>query len=75
MAKDFNENFLNRPKQGFVFNVEDWVYENKHLVLEVIFENNKFDVFKIEKLEKLFKFQSRKRVKIMENIFNKSLHQ
>ena len=59
LAKDFNENFLNRPKQGFVFNVEDWVYENKHLVLEVIFENNKFDVFKIEKLEKLFKFQSR----------------
>lgn len=59
LSKDFNENFLNRPKQGFVFNVEDWVYENKHLVLEVISENNKFDVFKIEKLEKLFKFQSR----------------
>lgn len=59
LSEDFNENFLNRPKQGFVFNVEDWVYENKQLVLEAILENNKFDVFKIEKLEKFFKFQSR----------------
>lgn len=28
LSTNFNKNFLNRKKQGFVFNVEDWVYEN-----------------------------------------------
>ncbi len=28
LSEDFNNEFLNRKKQGFVFDVENWVYEN-----------------------------------------------
>ena len=28
LAHYFDNSFLNRKKQGFVFNVEDWVYDN-----------------------------------------------
>ncbi len=28
LSEDFNNKFLNRKKQGFVFDVENWVYEN-----------------------------------------------
>ena len=28
LSEDFNNEFLYRKKQGFVFNVEDWVYDN-----------------------------------------------
>ncbi len=28
LAQDFNTEFLNRPKQGFAFQLEDWVFDN-----------------------------------------------
>ncbi len=28
LYKDFNDDFLNRPKQGFVFDYKKWVYQN-----------------------------------------------
>ena len=37
LKTDFNEEFIHRKKQGFVFNIESWVYNN----LEVI--NETFD--------------------------------
>lgn len=59
LSEDFNEEFLNRPKQGFVFNLEKWVYQNKAMVYEVITSNDIFRIFDEKKLDKLFKNISR----------------
>ena len=36
IKNDFDNKFLNRKKMGFVFNVEDWIYNNLDLVKERI---------------------------------------
>ncbi len=54
LSEDFNNDFLNRPKQGFVFSVEDWVFKNKQLVLNAILDVNNFEVFDKSKLDKLY---------------------
>ena len=36
LKPDFNHDFLNRKKQGFVFDLENWVYKNIDLIHEVI---------------------------------------
>ena len=36
LKPDFNHDFLNRKKQGFVFDLENWVYKNIDLINEVI---------------------------------------
>ena len=38
LSSDFGEEFINRPKQGFVFNLEGWVFKNLSLINEVIDE-------------------------------------
>ena len=32
LSEDFNLDFLNRKKMGFVFNVEGWIYNNNKLI-------------------------------------------
>ena len=41
LSQDFDENFLNRKKQGFVFNLEGWIFNNMDLVTETI-NNGKY---------------------------------
>ena len=36
LRQDFEKEFLQRKKQGFVFDVEKWVYDNINFVKEVI---------------------------------------
>ena len=36
LKPDFNHDFLNRQKQGFVFDLENWVYKNIDLIHETI---------------------------------------
>ena len=36
LKPDFNDDFLNRKKQGFVFDLENWVYKNIDLIHETI---------------------------------------
>lgn len=36
LREDFNDKFLNRKKQGFVFDVEEWVYTNLDLISDTI---------------------------------------
>ena len=43
LRQDFNEKFLNRKKQGFVFDVEDWVYNNLDLISDTISSGNVID--------------------------------
>ena len=59
LANDFDSSFLNRRKQGFVFNLEDWVYQNQNLILETILDVNLFSLFDHKKIFKLFKFKTR----------------
>jgi asparagine synthase (glutamine-hydrolysing) len=59
LSYDFNSEFLNRPKQGFVFNLEDWVFKNKELIYDNILEVDIFKNFKRTHLDKLFTQKSR----------------
>ena len=36
LKEDFDNSFLNRPKQGFVFDYHTWVFENFNLVSDII---------------------------------------
>ena len=36
LEPDFNHDFLNRQKQGFVFDLENWAYKNIDLIHETI---------------------------------------
>lgn len=59
LSSDFNYDFLNRPKQGFVFNLEDWVFKNKELIYNNILEVDIFKNFKLTHLDKLFRRKTR----------------
>jgi len=59
LVEDFDFEFLHRPKQGFVFNVEDWIYSNKKVIINTILYNNIFGYFSYKKLNTLFQFKSR----------------
>ena len=39
LSSDFNSDFLNRKKMGFVFNIEDWIFNNFSNVKETILLN------------------------------------
>jgi len=43
LREDFNDKFLNRKKQGFVFDVENWVYNNLDLISDTISSGNVVD--------------------------------
>lgn len=40
LSQDFEKEFLNRNKQGFVFDLENWVYNNLSIINEKINEGN-----------------------------------
>lgn len=59
LKKDFDEEFLNRKKMGFVFNLESWIFSNSNLLLEIInLKSNPLNIDKII-LNLLFKIKTR----------------
>ena len=40
LRDDFEDNFLNRKKMGFVFNLEKWVFENLDTIKTYLIESN-----------------------------------
>ena len=36
LLQDFSEQFITRPKMGFVFDLEYWVYSNFNFIKEII---------------------------------------
>lgn len=59
LSKDFEENFLNRDKMGFSFNLESWIYNNTNL-LEDTFKNGTIvNSINPNILKKLMLFKSR----------------
>ena len=51
--RDFSDEFYNRKKMGFVFNLEDWVFKNFNLILKELEDgeiSNHIDLRKIKYL-------------------------
>ncbi len=59
LKSDFDDNFLNRKKQGFVFNLENWIYENKNMILDTVLSTNLYSLIDEKKIKKLFLFRTR----------------
>lgn len=56
LQNDFEKTFIDRKKMGFVFDLENWIYQNKNDILSKIAQNN---LFQIEKVKVLFKVKKR----------------
>ena len=56
LKTDFEDNFLNREKMGFVFNVENFIYSNKTFVIDLLIKS---DFLNNRKFQKLFYYKSR----------------
>tara|TARA_Y100000389_G_scaffold61276_1_gene57362 strand:- start:9130 stop:10929 length:1800 start_codon:yes stop_codon:yes gene_type:complete len=53
---DFDSDFIDRKKMGFVFDLENWIYNNKDILTQIILESK---LFKIKNVEKLFRKKTR----------------
>ena len=42
LSSDFDSDFLNREKMGFVFNLEKWIYENIKYIEDYLLSNNSY---------------------------------
>lgn len=56
LNNDFNEEFLNRDKMGFVFDLENWIFSNKETLINIIRES---PIFKESNFEKIFERKTR----------------
>jgi asparagine synthase (glutamine-hydrolysing) len=59
LKEDFDSLFLNRPKQGFVFDYQTWVFENFNLVSDIIDNSVLNKYFYANKIYMLNKFKTR----------------
>ena len=53
---DFDEGFLDRPKQGFVFDYKKWVFSNYEYIANEISNSNLSDYINLKNLYKLKKY-------------------
>ncbi len=58
LGEDFNQEFINREKMGFVFNLEKWTYGNLSSIIDSFEKLTHFDI-STSKINKLTKFKSR----------------
>lgn len=59
LSNDFDEDFLNRPKMGFVFNLENFVFTNFEEISNYIIQNNEYFKDVSKPLKKLSKYKTR----------------
>ena len=59
LKEDFDNLFLNRPKQGFVFDYKTWVFENFNLITDVINNSELRNYFHSNKINSLVKIKTR----------------
>ncbi len=59
LKEDFDSLFLNRPKQGFVFDYHTWVFENFNLVSDIIDNSELNKYFHANKIYMLNKVKTR----------------
>ena len=79
LQKEFGPDFLNRKKQGFIFDVESFVYKYEDEFYEnIIYLSKVFDL-NIKSIKNLFKFKTRMnanriwKLKVLSNYFSKNL--
>ncbi len=59
LSQDFNKEFLDRSKMGFVFELEKWIYDNESLIKNTIMNNNLSNYVDLNKINQLFYFKTR----------------
>ena len=59
LSEDFDSDFINREKMGFVFNLEEWIYSNKEKVFRELRSGNLSKIIKIDKINLLLLNKSR----------------
>ena len=53
LLEDFNKDFVYRKKQGFVFDLESWIFNNLDYFYDYLLSSSKFKEFDIEALKLL----------------------
>ena len=59
LNEDFDNLFLNRPKQGFVFDYKTWVFENFNLITDIINNSELSNYVHLNKINSLVKIKTR----------------
>ncbi len=59
LSEDFNDQFINRKKMGFVFNIENFIFNNLNNIKNYMIENNQYIENSMNILNKLSKYKSR----------------
>lgn len=59
IKNDFSENFFNRPKQGFVFNLESWIFNNLNFIFDFLINSVYLDQSQVKQLINLSKIKTR----------------
>ena len=59
LQDDFDQEFLNRKKMGFVFDLEGLIFSNKNNVKKYILNSNLESLVPLNKIEKLYRNKSR----------------
>lgn len=59
LSANFDENFLDRPKQGFVFDYQSWVYSNIDYIFEIVMNSKINTYISLNSLNKIKLVKSR----------------
>ena len=59
LIEDFDDEFLNRNKQGFVFDIENWIFNNLDLINHYFVKGKIINKFNVNKLNQLKRFRTR----------------
>ncbi len=59
LREDFSQDFLNRKKMGFVFDLEGLIFKNKDSVKSYMYDSNLENIVPLNKIEKLYRNKSR----------------
>ena len=59
LLEDFDKNFVNRKKQGFVFDIENWIFSNINEISEIIYSGKVSEIITSNTIKSLSRFKSR----------------
>jgi asparagine synthase (glutamine-hydrolysing) len=59
LSEDFSNDFLNREKKGFVFDIENWIYINQDIILSTVNDGKIIKNLNINVVNALLKVKSR----------------
>ena len=59
LQSDFNYEFINRPKQGFQYDVKEFIYSNKKTIIQNLNNSPLNEYLNLSNLSKIYKFETR----------------